>query len=231
MQGEFMHDMMGRRLILIPAMAVVMATVTTSAVATTPEPDQEPAAATAAGPGVEYGPSQTYDPVDDTMAKLPDVSEGGERSAGDPAPMACDNPRRTWYEIASSPTIHMKWPGTSFKDGPGGTMVVKVETGGKLKIEGTAGFETEVSGVVAAAKAKVDVTLGVEASITIGHEYRRNISNNKYGHTTYGAWGRRVTWRKYTTSADRCGKTLVRTATFNIPDRDELGWRYWETSS
>ncbi|MCZ0980447.1 hypothetical protein O1L60_19625 [Streptomyces diastatochromogenes] len=226
MQGEFMQGKIGRRLILIPTMTMVMATVATSAVAATPEPDQEPAATEAAA-GFEYDPNVTYDPIDDTMAQLPDVT-----GTSNPVPMRCDNPRRTWYEIgSSSPMLHMRWPGTSFKDGPGGTMVVKVETGGKLKIEGTAGFETEISGVVAAAKAKVDATLGAEASITIGHEYRRNISNGKYGHAQYGSWGRKVAWKKYTTSADRCGKTLVRSGTFNIPDWDEIGWHYWETSS
>ncbi|MGA5196113.1 hypothetical protein [Streptomyces exfoliatus] len=197
-----MRSKLERSLIVLPALTVVMAAAMTSAAAAAPLSDRSSVA-----------------------------GEAGT-SVGDPAPTACDNPVRTWYEIAgSSPAIHMKWPGTSFKDGPGGTMVVKVETGGKLKIEGTAGFETEVSGVVAAAKAKVDVTLGVEVSITVGHEYRHDISRNKYGHTVYGAWGRKVTWRKYTTSADRCGKRLVRTATFTIPGKEGVGWRYWETSS
>ncbi|MFG2334647.1 hypothetical protein ACGFMM_34280 [Streptomyces sp. NPDC048604] len=207
-----------------------MATIATSTTTASPERVRE-SATTESAVGYVSDPNAAYDPIDDTMAKLPEVDAKKEPLTSGPVPMRCDNPVRTWYEIASAPVHHIKWPGTSFKDGPGGTMVVKVETAGKPKIEGTAGFETEVSGVVAAAKAKVDVTLGVEVGITVGHEYRRNIGNAKYGHTAYGSWGRKVTWKKYWTSADRCGKTLARSGTFNIPDRDELGWRYWETSS
>ncbi|NBM18695.1 hypothetical protein GUY61_24450 [Streptomyces sp. GC420] len=171
----------------------------------------------------------TYDAAADTLSELPEVN--GEPGMGQVGPLRCDNPYRKWYEIVSAPEIHMKWPGTSFKDGPGGTMVVKVETSGKLKAEVTAGFEAELSGVVATAKAKVDATLGVEVGITVGHEYRRNISRNKYGHVKYGSWGRKVKWKKYETSADRCGKKLLRSSTFLLPDKDELGWKYWETSS
>ncbi|WP_411110155.1 hypothetical protein [Streptomyces sp. c-19] len=106
-----MRSRLERSLIVLPALTVVMATAVTSAAVAAPVPDRNSVAGKAGS------------------------------SAGDPAPTACDNPVRTWYEIAgSSPAIHMKWPGTSFKK-------------------------------------------------------------------------------------------LVRTATFTIPGKEGVGWRYWETSS
>ncbi|MFJ5548669.1 hypothetical protein [Streptomyces sp. NPDC093225] len=204
-----------------------MATLSTSAVAATPEPEPP---TTDTGVEINYDPNEVYDPqVAEAGSQLPEVTGA---DADKPAPTRCDNPYYKWYEVSSvAPELHMRWPGTSFKDGPGGTMLVSVHTAGKLKVEGTLGFETEVSGVVAAAKAKVDATLGVEASITVGHQYNRAIPEGMYGHVQYGSWGRKITWKKWESTPDRCGKRVTRTGVFNVPDWDELGWKFWKTYS
>ncbi|MDI3409300.1 hypothetical protein [Streptomyces cavernicola] len=84
--------------------------------------------------------------------------------------------------------------------------------------------------VVAKAKVKVDVKIGAEIGVTTGHEYRRKIASGKYGHLQYGSWGYKTTWAKYETSADRCGKRLLRKGRATLPT-SETGWRYWETNS
>ncbi|TXS05202.1 hypothetical protein EAO70_36855 [Streptomyces sp. adm13(2018)] len=166
-------------------------------------------------------------PEDDSLERLPEASANGETGT-----QACDNPRRTWIEISSKTGVHMpaKFGGTSFKDGPGGTMVVRVEKAGKITREVSAGGEVEVSGIVAKAKVSISASIGTESTVTVGHEYRRNVTNGKYGHLQYGSWGFSVKWAKYETSADRCGKKLLKSGTAKLPT-SELGWRYWETSS
>ncbi|WP_329622255.1 hypothetical protein OG357_18830 [Streptomyces sp. NBC_01255] len=166
-------------------------------------------------------------PEDESLAQLPETSTNGETGS-----QACDNPRRNWIEITSKTPVHMptKWVGTSFKDGPGGIMVVKVEKSGTLKAEITGAAEAEVGAVIAKAKTSVSVTIGAEVGITLGHEYRRNVTNNKYGHLQYGSWGYSVKWAKCETSADRCGKKLIKSGTAKLPS-SEVGWRYWETNS
>ncbi|MGA5239455.1 hypothetical protein ACPCAI_30710 [Streptomyces cinereoruber] len=164
---------------------------------------------------------------DTSLEQLPEVPVNSESGT-----QACDNPRRTWIEIPSKTGIHMpaKFGGTSFKDGPGGTMVVKVEKSGKVQREVSAGGEVEVSGIVAKAKVSISASIGTEVGISIGHEYRRNVTSGKYGHLQYGSWGYSVKWAKYETSADRCGKKLIKSGTAKLPT-SEVGWNYWETSS
>ncbi|MFD3331267.1 hypothetical protein ACFWV1_01200 [Streptomyces sp. NPDC058700] len=166
-------------------------------------------------------------PEDDSLEQLPETSTNGEAGS-----QACDNPRRTWIEIPSKTSIHMpaNWAGTSFKDGPGGTMVVKVEKSGKINREVSVGGEVEVSGIVAKAKVSISATVGTEVGVSVGHEYRRNVTSGKYGHLQYGSWGYSVKWAKYETSADRCGKKLIKSGTAKLPS-SEVGWRYWETNS
>ncbi|MFJ6371638.1 hypothetical protein ACIQK5_26085 [Streptomyces virginiae] len=176
-------------------------------------------------PAVEF--VEEAAPEDTSLERLPETSTNSESGT-----QACDNPRRTWYEITSKSGVHMpaKFSGTSFKDGPGGTMVVKVERAGKVLREVSAGGEVEVSGIVAKAKVSVSAKIGTEVGITVGHEYRRNVTSGKYGHLQYGSWGYNVKWAKYETSADRCGKKLVKSGTAKLPT-SEVGWNYWETNS
>ncbi|MDQ8706859.1 hypothetical protein RCO28_30965 [Streptomyces sp. LHD-70] len=161
------------------------------------------------------------------MAALPEVGEGQARE-----PRRCDNPYKKWIEITGKKAYHVPswWNGTKFKDGPGGTMVVKVEKAGKISAEISAGAEGDARLIVAKAKVKVDAKIGVEIGVTAGHEYRRKIASGKYGHLQYGSWGYKTTWSKYETSADGCGKKLVKKGHATLPT-SETGWRYWETKS
>ncbi|WP_351232126.1 hypothetical protein [Streptomyces sp. NPDC002133] len=165
--------------------------------------------------------------AEDALAVLPESS--GEGNADPPR---CDNPYKEWYEITSKKAYHVPswWNGTKFKDGPGGTMVVKVEKAGKISAEISGGIETEAKAIIAKAKVKVDVKIGAEIGVTVGHEYRRDIARGKYGHLQYGSWGYQITRAKYATSADRCGKTRLKSGSGKLPTT-ETGWRYWETSS
>jgi len=164
---------------------------------------------------------------EDALAALPEVGEGQSRE-----PRRCDNPYKKWVEITSKEAYHVPswWNGTKFKDGPGGTMVVKVEKAGKISAEISGGVEGDARLIVAKAKVKVDVKIGAEIGVTAGHEYRRDIGRGKYGHLQYGSWGYKTTWSKYETSADRCGKKLLKKGRATLPT-SETGWRYWETNS
>jgi hypothetical protein len=164
--------------------------------------------------------------LEDTLAELP------ETGGGDFTITRCDNPYSQWYEITSKKAYHVPswWNGTKFKDGPGGTMVVKVEKAGKISAEVSGGTEAEAGAVIAKAKVKVDAKIGAEIGVSVGHEYRRDIARGKYGHLQYGSWGYQVTWVKYATSGDRCGKAKLKSGSAKLPT-NETGWRYWETSS
>ncbi|MGW4976950.1 hypothetical protein [Streptomyces mirabilis] len=165
--------------------------------------------------------------VEDTLSGLPDVGEDG--GVG---PLRCDNPYKTWMEITSKKAYHVPswWNGSQFKDGPGGTMTVKVEKAGKISLSVTGGWEGETKFIVAKAKVKVDVNVTGEVGITVGHQYSRDVARGKYGHLQYGSWGYKVDWARYETSPDRCGKRKVRSGKATLPTT-ETGWRYWETNS
>jgi hypothetical protein len=165
---------------------------------------------------------------DDSLAAVLPKDTGGPQGAV----AACDNPYKKWTEITSKKAYFIPafWPGTSYKDGPGGTMVVRVEKAGKISASITAGAEAELSGVIASAKAKVDVTIGAEVGITVGHEYRRNVANGKYGHLQYGSWGYLVGWKKWETTPDRCRARVIKSGSAKMPTR-EVGWKYSETAS
>ncbi|MFF8287802.1 hypothetical protein ACF068_01055 [Streptomyces sp. NPDC016309] len=84
--------------------------------------------------------------------------------------------------------------------------------------------------MIASAKAKVDATIGAEVGITLGHEYRRNATNAKYGHPQYGSWGYVVGWKKWETTPDRCRARVIKSGSAKVPTR-EVGRKYWETAS
>ncbi|WP_234318868.1 hypothetical protein [Streptomyces sp. NRRL F-2305] len=166
---------------------------------------------------------------------LPEVSDAAvdsEGVEGEIGPMACDNPVKTWYTITSKKAVHVPswWNGTSFKDGPGGKMIVKVEKSGKISAEiGTSG-EAEFDAVIAKAKATVSVKITAEVGITTGHTYEHLIPANRYGHLQYGSWGYKIGWTKYKTSADRCGKVKIKSGSGKTPTK-ETGWRWWHTAT
>lgn len=147
-------------------------------------------------------------------------------------PRYCDGPQ-TWIEITSKKNYHVPswWNGTSYKDGPGGSMTVSVTKGGTLGMEISAGAEAEASVVLAKAKTSVSVKVVGSVTITTGHTYSHNISSHKYGHLQYGSWGYKISWKKWRRKGDGCGSpTLVKSGTATLPTK-ETGWKYWETAS
>ncbi|MGX1887806.1 hypothetical protein [Streptomyces sp. NPDC055287] len=166
---------------------------------------------------------------------LPEVSEStasGEGTQGENGPLACDNPIKTWYSITSKKAVHVPswWNGTSFKDGPGGKMIVKVEKAGKIAAEiGTSG-EAEFDAVIFKAKATISGKITGEVSIVTGHTYEHPIPADRYGHLQYGSWGYKISWAKYKTSANRCGKVKLKSGSGKTPTK-ETGWRWWHTAS
>ncbi|MEV6810479.1 hypothetical protein [Streptomyces sp. NPDC051129] len=147
-------------------------------------------------------------------------------------PQYCDGPQ-TWIEITSKKNSHVSawWNGTSYKDGPGGSMKVSVTKGGTVGMEITAGAEAEAGAVLARAKASISVKVTGSVTITTGHEYTHKVASQKYGHLQYGSWGYKVSWTKWRRKGDGCGSpTFVKSGTATIPTK-ETGWKYWETSS
>ncbi|MFI9630495.1 hypothetical protein [Streptomyces sp. NPDC052042] len=175
--------------------------------------------------GGSKSPAETA--ADRALSALPEV--GAE---GDVGPTRCDNPYKEWYQVSNKTATHVpaRWFGTSYKDGPGGTMTVTVQKSGKLGVEisGTVGASASV--LLAEVKAEYSVKVVAEVGITVGHTYSHAIPAKKYGHLQYGSWGYKVNWVKYKTSADRCGKVKLGSGTAKLPTK-EVGWRYWTTSS
>ncbi|QKW10909.1 hypothetical protein HUT18_15310 [Streptomyces sp. NA04227] len=122
------------------------------------------------------------------------------------------------------------WNGTSYKDGPGGTMKVKVEKSGKIAVEVSGSVEASTNAIIAKAKATFGLKVTAEVGITVGHEYSRDIPEKKYGHLQYGTWGYKVNWTKYATSGDGCGKVKRGSGTAKLPTK-EVGWRFWTTNT
>ncbi|MEU3957390.1 hypothetical protein AB0F45_34690 [Streptomyces achromogenes] len=147
-------------------------------------------------------------------------------------PQYCDGPQ-TWIEITSKKNYHVPswWNGTSYKDGPGGSMTVSVTKAGTVGMEISAGAEAEADAVLAKVKASVSVKVVGSVTITTGHTYSHTISSRKYGHLQYGSWGYKVSWKKWRRRGSGCGSpTLVTSGTATLPTK-ETGWKYWETSS
>jgi hypothetical protein len=149
-----------------------------------------------------------------------------------PEPFICSGPE-TWIEIKKKKKYHVPswWNGTSFKDGPGGTMTVSVIKSGTISAEVTGTIEAEANLVIAAAKSSVSYKISGSVTVTTGHTYTRNIPERKYGHLQYGSWGYKVSWEKYRRKGNGCnGATLIDSGTATLPTK-ETGWRFWKTSS
>lgn len=167
-----MHRTSMRR-VLIPAAALVL---TASLAATA---NAEESAADAAPEEVSSEQVATQETADsavegstmsaeeaaseDALDALPEVSDSVS------APPRCDNPYKKWYKITSKKNYHApsRWNGTTFKDGPGGTMKAKVEKSGKTGVKLSGSIEASAN-----ANAKSKVTFGVkvvgEVGVTVG---------------------------------------------------------------
>ncbi|MFG3410295.1 hypothetical protein [Streptomyces sp. NPDC048142] len=118
--------------------------------------------------------------------------------------------------------------GPSYKDGPGGTIVV-TRTKSATTTSSVTGT-TAISVGYLVAEAKAEISLGSEKSVSWGtdHQYRRDISKGKYGHVQYGSWGHSARWEKYY-ELPNCKKTQRSSGPVKIVNR-ETGFRYWQTS-
>ncbi|MER5911959.1 hypothetical protein ABT124_15995 [Streptomyces sp. NPDC001982] len=175
----------------------------------------------------EEAPSDNTTVSDDQTADIND-NQGWEDEFEQPVrevtPTRCDG-SLTWFTITSKKAIHVPawWNGTKYKDGPGGSMTVKVEKVGTISAEITVGFEGELKGVVASAKASVSSTIKGSVGVTVGHTYTHDVRPNKYGHLQYGSWGYKVTWKKYRSTGNGCNGKEVAHGSATLP-RTEVGW-------
>ncbi|MER7401628.1 hypothetical protein ABT373_03855 [Streptomyces sp. NPDC000070] len=163
--------------------------------------------------------------VEKKLNALPEVTGDGDIEI-----KRCDNPYKKWYTVSGKTNYHIPswWNGTSYKDGPGGTIVVEVLKSGKIGIELSGNVSAEAGVILAKAKTEFGIKVVAEAGVTVGHKYSRDIRKGYYGHMQYGSWGYKTNWTKYETSADRCGKKKLGSGTAKLPTK-EVGWRYWET--
>lgn len=181
----------------------------------------------------------TEEPSDDTAISADQTRDINDRQGWEDepeqpvlekTPYYCDGPY-TWYGITSKKHYFIPswWNGTKYKDGPGGTMNVTVTKAGTISVDVTGTIEFQTNAIIAKAKASVSVHVGGSTTITTGHGYSHDVHRNKYGHLQYGAWGYKVTWKKYR-RVGSCGVEELGHGTATLPT-SETGWKYWETSS
>jgi hypothetical protein len=155
------------------------------------------------------------------------ASTGGTALVAGPAHAAC--PYEILYALSST-NNRMPFSGVpTFKNGPGGKMIVSRSYSGSVSFQVTAGAETEVGAVLAKAKVSISASLSTSNSTSTTNTYERNITAGKYGHAQYVSWGKTVSYRKSRVNSN-CTTTLLATGTIKFPSTSE-GWYYWETSS
>ncbi|WP_234341709.1 hypothetical protein [Streptomyces sp. NRRL S-646] len=164
-----------------------------------------------------------------TENKLSALPESKDDVVG---PHYCDNPVKTWYEVSDKDNYFIAswWNGTHYKDGPGGTMKVKVEKSGEVSIELSGSIEASANAIIAKSKATYGIRVVGKVSITTGHEYSHDVPSNKYGNLQYGDWGYKETWTKWRTSGDRCRKVKLGSGTAKLPT-NSTGWKWWVTNA
>ena len=117
----------------------------------------------------------------------------------------------------------------TFKDGPGGKIIVSRSYSGSVSYGVVAGAESEVGAVLAKAKVSISASLTKTNSTTTTHTYERKITAGKYGNVRYVSWGKRVAWTKKKERLDCTVATLAK-GVIRFPATKE-GWYYWETNS
>ena len=134
-----------------------------------------------------------------------------------------------YYSFPSRTSYHIGASGTSFKDGPGGSMTGSVTSSSTITATGTVSAGASISGIVASAKVDVSASVAKSVSITVGHSYTHSISSGKYGNMRYGSWGYKLNWQ-YRYMYSNCHTVLKSYGTAKVPT-GKVGWKYWETSS
>ncbi len=117
----------------------------------------------------------------------------------------------------------------TFKNGPGGKMVVARSYSGSVSAQVVAGAETEVGAVLARATAHLSTSLAQTNSTASTNTYERYISRDMYGNARYVSWGQEVSYKKFRINRD-CSRTTLATGRIQYPS-DSEGWYYWETGS
>jgi hypothetical protein len=166
----------------------------------------------------------------DTTAPHTDACMAGSgTSRPDSAQTAYCCVTHTNYSLASK-GVRMPFGGVpTFKNGPGGKMIVARSYSGSVSAEVVAGAETEVGAVLARATAHLSASLARTNSTASTNTYERHISRDKYGNARYVSWGQEVAYKKFRINRD-CSRTTVATGRIQYPSNSE-GWYYWETES
>jgi hypothetical protein len=134
-----------------------------------------------------------------------------------------------YYSFPSRTSYHIRASGTSFKDGPGGTITGSVTSSHTVTATGTVSAGASISGIVASAKVDVSASISKSVAITVGHTYSHNITARKYGNMRYGSWGYKLNWQ-YRYMYSNCNSVVKSYGTAKVPT-GKVGWKYWETSS
>lgn len=133
------------------------------------------------------------------------------------------------YSILSHAGYFM-WDGhTYYKDGPGGTMNVSVESSSTISNSVTATGSYSVSDIISEIKIEVSSNTTSSTTTTTGHAYSRNVTAGRYGNLKYGSWGNRVHWARYERTP-QCTTVTLASGWINAPTT-AVGWDYWETTS
>lgn len=98
---------------------------------------------------------------------------------------------------------------TSFKDGPGGTIVGSVTEASTLSGTFGAKGETTIGAIFAKVKVEVSGSVTKSRTITKGHSYSHLVSPGKYGHMRYGSWGWNVSWAERRAYSNCAEETLA----------------------
>ncbi|MGW1759704.1 hypothetical protein [Streptomyces mirabilis] len=138
------------------------------------------------------------------------------------------NNRQGWEDETDQPISW--WNGTSFKDGPGGTMTVSVLKSGTISLEVSGTGEWSAGAILAKAKTTISVKVAGSVSVSTGHTYSQDVPRNKYGHMQYGSWGYKASWKRCRTSGNGCFDVEIGHGTTTLPT-NEVGWKWWVTSS
>lgn len=155
------------------------------------------------------------------------VGSGTSRPDSAPTGVCCVT--QTNYSLASK-GVRMPFSGVpTFKNGPGGKMVVARSYSGSVSAQVVAGAEAEVGAVLARATASLSRSLASSNSTASTNTYERHISRDKYGNARYVSWGQEVSYQKFRINRD-CTRTTLASGKIQYPSESE-GWYYWETGS
>jgi hypothetical protein len=143
-----------------------------------------------------------------------------------PATTCCAIP--DMYTTSKTAVGQLVLPGTTFKDGPGRTILVSQSFSGTITTTGSVTGTATLGGIVASAQVSVSASLSLSVAVTTTHTNSHNITANRYGHVRYQATAYVIKWTDKHTSPTCVVTTTSGSATIPLV---EVGWYYWETTS